>query len=86
MLSSVLRSDRAVQVNILIMRAFVKLRLLLSDNKKVREKLEEIEKKYDLQFRVVFDAIKKLMEPDSKSQKHKIGFVIDIGKSESKKS
>src|SRR5690606_23219713 len=57
MLSSVLRSDRAVQVNIAIMRAFVRLRELLSTNADLVRKLEDMEKKYDGQFRVVFDAI-----------------------------
>ena len=63
MLSSVLRSDRAVQVNIAIMRAFVRLRELLSSNADLARKLEDIEKKYDGQFRVIFDAIRQLMAP-----------------------
>jgi len=63
MLSSVLRSDRAVQVNIAIMRAFVRLRELLATNADLARKLESIEKKYDGQFRIVFDAIRQLMVP-----------------------
>ena len=63
MLSSVLRSKRAVQVNVAIMRTFVKLREILATHKELARKLEEMEKKYDSQFRVVFDAIRKLMEP-----------------------
>jgi hypothetical protein len=63
MLSSVLRSKRAVQVNILIMRAFVKMRELVAGYDDLRRKIEAMEKKYDVQFRVVFDAIKQLMEP-----------------------
>jgi len=63
MLSSVLRSDRAVQVNIAIMRAFVRLRELLATNADLARKLESIEKKYDGQFRTVFDAIRQLMVP-----------------------
>ncbi len=63
MLSSVLRSSSAVQVNIQIMRAFVKLRQLLSTHKELARKLEELEKKYDAQFKSVFDAIKMLMAP-----------------------
>ncbi|MFQ5739783.1 MAG: ORF6N domain-containing protein [Acidobacteriota bacterium] len=63
MLSSVLRSDRAVQVNILIMRAFVRLREILATHKDLARKLQEMEKKYDRQFKVVFEAIRKLMEP-----------------------
>ena len=63
MLSSVLKSKRARQVNIQIMRAFVKLRELLNTHKELARKLEELEKKYEAQFRSVFDAIRALMEP-----------------------
>ena len=63
MLSSVLRSKRAVQVNILIMRAFVKMREMLQSHDELRRKIEAMERKYDAQFKVVFDAIKRLMEP-----------------------
>jgi len=63
MLSSVLNSERAVQVNIEIMRAFVKLREMLSSHKDLALKLAEMEKKYDSQFKVVFDAIRELMTP-----------------------
>ena len=63
MLSSVLKSSRAVQVNIQIMRAFVKLRQLLNTHKELAHKLEALEKKYDAQFKSVFDAIKMLMTP-----------------------
>ena len=73
MLSSVLRSKRAVQVNIEIMRAFVKLRELISTHKELARKLESLEKKYDTQFRIVFDAIRQLMEP-SKPKRRKIGY------------
>ncbi len=72
MLSSVLRSKRAAQVNIAIMRVFVKFRRILEGHKELARKLEEIEKKYDAQFKVVFDAIRKLMEPPEKPKK--IGF------------
>jgi hypothetical protein len=61
MLSSVLRSRRAVQINIEIMRAFVKLRQLLSTHKDLAAKLEELEKKYDAQFKIVFDAIRQIV-------------------------
>jgi hypothetical protein len=64
MLSSVLRSERAVRVNIDIMRTFVHLRRLLADNVELRTKLDALEKKYDKQFSVVFAAIRKLMDPD----------------------
>lgn len=63
MLSSVLSSERAVRVNIEIMRAFVKLRRILSSHRELARKLEELEKKYDAQFREVFSAIRQLMEP-----------------------
>jgi len=73
MLSSVLRSKRAVQVNIAIMRTFVWLREMLLSNANLACKLEELEKKYDAQFRVVFDAIRELMTPPE-SPKRQIGF------------
>ncbi len=73
MLSSVLRSKRAVDVNIAIMRAFVRLRELLATNADLVRKLEQIEKKYDGQFRIVFDAIRQLMASPSKSP-HEVGF------------
>jgi hypothetical protein len=73
MLSSVLRSQRAIQVNILIMRAFVKFRELISSHKELAAKLDQMEKKYDRQFRDVFDAIRQIMATPSKSIK-KIGF------------
>ncbi len=63
MLSSVLRSRRAVQVTIEIMRAFVRLRRLLASHKDLARKLAELERKYDAQFKVVFDAIRELMTP-----------------------
>lgn len=75
MLSSVLKSKKAVQVNIEIMRAFVKLRELLTTHKDLTRKLEEIEKKYDAQFRIVFDAIRQLMQPPEKP-KRQIGFQV----------
>jgi hypothetical protein len=74
MLSSVLNSKRAVQVNIEIMRAFVKLRELLSSHKDLAIKLAEMEKKYDSQFKVVFDAIRELMTPIEPPSKPRIGF------------
>ena len=73
MLSGVLNSGRAVQVNIAIMRTFVKLREMLSSNKELAKRLDELEKKYDTQFRVVFDAIRELMKPLERTKK-KIGF------------
>ena len=73
MLSSVLRSSRAVQVNVEIMRAFVRLRELLSTHADLARKLAALEKKYDAQFRVVFDAIRDLMAPPPAPRK-RIGF------------
>ena len=63
MLSSVLNSRRAVQVNIAIMRTFVNIRRLLASNVELAHKLNELEKKYDTQFKIVFDAIRQLMTP-----------------------
>lgn len=74
MLSSVLRSDTAIQANIQIMRAFTRLRQMLITHKDLKKKIENMEMKYDRQFKVVFDAIKQLMEPEDKSGKKKIGF------------
>jgi len=73
MLSSVLRSKRAVQVNIQIMRAFVRMRQLLATHKDLMEKIQVMEKKYDKQFKIVFQAIYQLMNEEEKS-KRKIGF------------
>jgi hypothetical protein len=75
MLSSVLNSRRAVQVNIEIMRAFVRLRELMATHKDLVRRLNEMEKKYDAQFRVVFDAIRELMAPPT-PKKRKIGFLV----------
>ena len=74
MLSSVLHSDRAIDVNIAIMRAFVRLREILATHKELARKLEELEQKYDAQFKVVFDAIRQLMTPTPAAPKRRIGF------------
>ena len=79
MLSSVLRSRRAVQVNVEIMRAFVRLRRILADNAGLARRLDELERKYDVQFKVVFDAIRGLMQPPEPKKK-RIGFVTDDDK------
>jgi len=76
MLSSVLNSQRSIEVNIQIMRTFVKLREMLSTHKDLARKLADMEKKYDSQFKVVFDAIKQLMSPVV-PKKGKIGFRRD---------
>jgi len=73
MLSSVLRSPRAVQVNIEIMRAFVRLRRMLQANSDLARKLAALEARYDAQFKVVFDAIRELMQPPAQPRR-RIGF------------
>ena len=80
MLSSVLRSKRAVQVNIEIIRAFVRLRKLLASHADLARRLEEVEKRYDGQFKIVFEALRKLMEPPEKPRKE-LGFHTMIGQS-----
>jgi hypothetical protein len=76
MLSTVLNSERAIRVNIEIMRAFVRLRQILASNSQLARKLDALEKKYDAQFKVVFDAIRQLMAaPEPK--KRKIGFLVE---------
>jgi hypothetical protein len=81
MLSSVLNSDRAIEVNIAIMRAFVRLRELLSTHKDLARKLEELERKlaeHDDKFAVVFEAIRQLMAPPPEPQKKRVtGFARD---------
>jgi ORF6N domain. len=74
MLSSVLNSERAVEVNIGIMRAFVQMRELAGSNRGITKRLDELERKYDSQFKVVFEAIRQMMEPPTKKAR-KIGFV-----------
>ena len=76
MLSSVLNSERAIKVNIEIMRAFVRLRRILASHADLARKLEALEKKYDAQFKVVFDAIRQLMKPPE-SKKRPIGFLVE---------
>lgn len=76
MLSSVLHSPQAVQVNIEIMRTFVRLRRMLSSNAELAARLEDLEQKYDEQFRIVFDAIRQLMQPP-KSDTKQIGFKVE---------
>ena len=73
MLSSVLKSEKAVEVNIQIMRAFVKFRKMMLSNKKLRARIDAMEQKYDKQFKVVFDALRSILETP-KSKIKKIGF------------
>ncbi|MBI5020846.1 MAG: ORF6N domain-containing protein [Ignavibacteriales bacterium] len=83
MLSTVLNSERAIQVNIAIMRAFVKLRQILATHKDLAHKLEELERKFethDIQIKSVFEAIRQLMTPPEKP-KRQIGFIVEEPKS-----
>ena len=77
MLSSVLRSPRAIQVNIEIMRAFVRLRRILSEHKELSRRIDELENRYDEKFRSVFEAIRCLMAPPDPSR-NPIGFTAKI--------
>ena len=77
MLSSVLNSERAINVNIEIMRTFVKLRQLVTEHKDLTHRLDALEERYDDQFKVVFDAIRSLME-SPKPKKNPIGFTADV--------
>ena len=74
MLSSILTSPRAIQVNIAIMRVFVRLRELAGTHRDLAQKIAAMEKKYDVQFKVVFEAIKKLLDPPPTPAKRRIGF------------
>ncbi len=74
MLSGVLRSERAIQVNIEIMRAFVRLRRMLESHAELSRKLSALEKKYDDKFKIVFGAIRELMAPPESKKKREIGF------------
>ncbi len=86
MLANVLNSERAAQTSVMVVRAFVKLRQLLASNTELARKLDAMEKKYDAQFKVVFDAIRQLMSPPAKP-KREIGFHVkyDDDKPQSKK-
>jgi len=75
MLSSVLKSGRAVHVNIQIMRAVTQLRKMLSTHEGLKRKIESMEKKYDHQFQIVFEAIKQLLQTEE-TPKKKIGFTV----------
>lgn len=80
MLSSVLNSDRAIEVNIAVMRAFVRLREILATHKELARKLESIEKRlgeHDEKFQIVFEAIRQLMTPPAATKKRRIGFLAE---------
>lgn len=74
MLSGVLRSERAIKVNVEIMRAFVRLRRILTEHEDLKLQLANLERRYDKQFKVIFDAIKELMSAKEPAKKRKIGF------------
>jgi len=74
MLSSVLNSDRAIMVNIQIMRTFTQMRQMMLSYKELKEKIEKIESKYDKRFRIVFQALKQLLEPKPVPPQKKMGF------------
>jgi hypothetical protein len=82
MLSSVFSGERAIKVNIEIMRAFVRLRQILASNKELAKRLDELENQYDAQFKIVFDAIRQLMEPpepepEPEPPKKQIDFLVE---------
>ena len=74
MLSSILRSETAIQVNIEIMRSFGRLRQFMQSNQELAKKLTILEKKYDAQFKVVFDAIRQMMSPTLPTSRRRMGF------------
>lgn len=74
MLSGVLNSDRAIQVNIQIMRTFTKLREMIAGNRELRIKIEQLEKNYDKKFKIVFDALRQLLDDGKNEPVKKIGF------------
>lgn len=74
MLASVLNSPSAIQASLHVVRAFVRLRLMLASHTELAKRVEALEKKYDRRFRVIFDAVKQLMEPERKKAGKKIGF------------
>jgi hypothetical protein len=76
MLSSVLRSEQAVQVNIAVMRAFVRMREVMISHKEMARRIDAMEGTYDAQFRAVFDALRRFMEPPVPPKKRPIGYII----------
>ena len=77
MLSSVLRSPRAIAVNVEIMRAFVRMRRMLSEHADLAARLDRLEREYDGKFKVIFEAIRQLMLPPAEPRRQRIGFKKD---------
>ena len=77
MLANVLKSHTAIHASIQVVRAFVRLREILATHKDLAQKLEALEKKYDRQFKVVFDALRQLMQPEDPPKERQIGFHAD---------
>ncbi len=87
MLSSVLKSKRAVQANIQIMRTFVKIKEMITNNEMLRQKIEELERKYqkhDAQFKVIFEAIREVLEKPHKQSKREVGFHTNFDRGDKK--
>ena len=77
MVANLLRSERAVQTSVHVVRAFVQLRQMIATNKELARRLDELEARYDRQFKMVFDAIRELMAPPEPKPRRRIGFVSD---------
>ena len=77
MVANLLRSERAVQTSVHVVRAFVQLRQMIATNKELARRLDELEARYDRQFKIVFDAIRGLMAPPEPKPRRRIGFVSD---------
>ncbi|MGH8633154.1 MAG: ORF6N domain-containing protein [Burkholderiales bacterium] len=77
MAANVLNSTRAIQTSVHVVRAFVRLRQMISTNKELAKRLDELEARYDRQFKAVFDAIRELMAPPEPAKKRRIGFISD---------
>jgi hypothetical protein len=75
MAANLLRSDRAVQTSVHVVRAFVRLRQMIAENKDLKRRLDQLEARYDRQFKVVFDAVRELMSPPPTKPRRRIGFV-----------
>jgi len=77
MVANLLRSERAVRTSVYVVRAFVQLRKMIASNKELARRLDELEGRYDRQFKAIFDAIRELMTPPEPKPRRRIGFVSD---------